>query len=337
MLTDWVAPAATFRLGDRIGICNILAPGYVLESFGLPYPAGAHLFTLRKTGMFSVYYLRYGLGTTAAQSDTITVVSPVRNPGTVRNWPPPGTQLVLFGDDLAAGVGGGASNRFAAALSSELHVPVTDAGNPNDTSRTALLRLQTIIHTGQPGTILICIRGANDRTAGIPPYETVGNVRTMVENAMNAGWVTVLIGAGDESFCVDGSGLHGIARDTSVVYLPNVMDEVLGDMWLTTPDGTMPNADGYGVIVNRMLPTLELLPPQSSVQAMLLKIRNTASGAELTWNSRVNYTYIIEWTPALEPAMWRPLSQCAGTGSEIRFPLNTSGAGRFFRLIQVAQ
>lgn len=178
--------------------------------------------------------------------------------------------LVGFGDSLMAGYQlpqeDGFPAQLEAALKAKGHdVKIMDAGVSGDTTSGGLARLDWSIPDGVDGVILEL--GANDALRGIPPELTRENMFAMVQRLKERGIRVFIAGMlappnmGDEY----GNEFNAIYPDLAAAenvplypfFMEGVMQEV-PDTTLIQGDGLHPTKKGVAVIVERILPQIEL-------------------------------------------------------------------------------
>lgn len=177
-------------------------------------------------------------------------------------------RIVAFGDSLTAGYRLKPSEAFpvqlAAALKAKGHnVDVANAGVSGDTTAAGLARLDWSVPDGTEAVILEL--GANDALRGIAPNVTRTNLDAIVKKLRERKIEVLVAGMkapknlGDdyerqfEPIFVDLAEQYGALR------YPFFLDGVVLDAKLNLDDGMHPTGEGVGVIVSRILPTVEQL------------------------------------------------------------------------------
>ena len=177
-------------------------------------------------------------------------------------------RLVALGDSLSAGLGLPPGQAFPDRLQAALRakgwdVGVVNAGVSGDTARDGLARYDWAVPPGADA--LIVEFGANDMLRGLPPEATKKALSAILDRA-RAARLAVLI-AGMRAAPNLGADY---GRDFDSIYLalakaydaelyPFFLEGVAADPKLNQKDGLHPNADGVDVIVDRMLPSVEVL------------------------------------------------------------------------------
>lgn len=175
-------------------------------------------------------------------------------------------RLVALGDSLTAGYGLPASAAFPAQLQAALvqrgrRVEIENAGVSGDTAQGGLDRLDWSIGDGVQGVILEL--GANDALRGLDPAETRRALEAIITRLKARGIPVLLAGMrappnmGPEFQARFDAIFPDLARAHDLVFYPFFLDGVAGERRLNLPDGIHPTAEGIGVIVARMLPTVE--------------------------------------------------------------------------------
>lgn len=176
--------------------------------------------------------------------------------------------ILALGDSLTAGYGLNQEDsypvRLQAALKAKgLDVLVVNAGVSGDTSAGGLSRLNWSL---QPMPHLAIVElGANDGLRGLEPAQTKANLDGIVAS-LKEHKVTVLLtgmlappnlgkdyGAEFQAIYPD------LAAQHDVTLYPFFLDGVAALPHLNQDDGIHPNAQGIGVLVERLLPAVEAL------------------------------------------------------------------------------
>lgn len=177
-------------------------------------------------------------------------------------------RLLALGDSLTAGYGlapqEGFVSRLEAALRERGHdVEVLDGGVSGDTSAGGLSRLDWAL-ADDPDLVLVEL-GANDGLRGIDPASTRGNLDAILSRLKERGIPVLLAGMyAPPNLGPDfGRSFNAIypelAEKHDVPLYPFFLDGVAAVPALNQPDGIHPNAEGVGVVVERILPHLEPL------------------------------------------------------------------------------
>jgi acyl-CoA thioesterase-1 len=176
--------------------------------------------------------------------------------------------IVALGDSLTAAYGlpvkDGFVPRLQAALAAKgIVAEIANAGVSGDTASDGLARLDWSV---PPGTDAVIVElGANDMLRGLKPEVTRAALETILQR-LTARHIAVMLcgmraapnlgadyGGAFESIYADLAAKYG------AVFYPFFLDGSAGDRKLTQTDGLHPNADGVGVIVERILPKVEEL------------------------------------------------------------------------------
>ncbi|WP_430473926.1 arylesterase [Thalassospira lucentensis] len=181
--------------------------------------------------------------------------------------------LVLFGDSLMAGYGlaheEGFAPRLEAALKDAGHnVRVVNSSVSGDTTAAGLARLDWAL-VDKPDAVLLEL-GANDALRGVEPSQTRDNLAQIIEKLRSMDVAVLLAGmvAPPNMGTTYGDEFNSIYADLSGRYqielYPFFLDGVAAAADLNQDDGMHPNAEGVGVIVERILPNvIELLQNSS--------------------------------------------------------------------------
>lgn len=171
--------------------------------------------------------------------------------------PPARPKIVALGDSLTAGLGVLLVDAYPARLQQMIdadgyNVEVVNAGESGDTSATALRRLDFVLDPNVK--ILIVAVGGNDALRGISPTATHDNVRAIITKAQGKGIDVLLAGMqappnlGDDYTLAFRTLFSRLARETSVTFLPFLLEGVAGDPAMNQDDGIHPTAEGHKII-----------------------------------------------------------------------------------------
>ncbi|OGZ08223.1 MAG: hypothetical protein A3D65_02610 [Candidatus Lloydbacteria bacterium RIFCSPHIGHO2_02_FULL_50_13] len=172
----------------------------------------------------------------------------------VQNYPSAGTDIIVFGDSLAQGVGATDGNDFASLLSRGIGQPIVNLGRSGDTTAQGLARLREL-DPYHPKVVMVLL-GGNDHLRKMPIEETFANLGKIIENIHVRGAVALLLG-------VRGSLLGGQFEDEfetlheryRTAYVSDVLSGLFGrGEYMSDP--IHPNNLGYAKIAERVLPVL---------------------------------------------------------------------------------
>jgi lysophospholipase L1-like esterase len=170
----------------------------------------------------------------------------------ITNEHPQGVAIVAFGDSLTAGYQVADADSYPAQLAQLVGREVLNRGVSGDSTADGLARLDRDVLSENPRVVLLSL-GANDMLRRQPIEQTFANLRRIVDRIQARGALVVLIGV--EGYPL----LHGdygkryrdLARETGCVYVPDVLDDVLGEPALMY-DQIHPNGAGYAKIARRI-------------------------------------------------------------------------------------
>jgi acyl-CoA thioesterase I len=180
----------------------------------------------------------------------------------------PPVKIVALGDSLTAGYGlpdkDGFVPRLQAALAAKgVAATVANAGVSGDTAADGLARLDWSVPVGTDAVIVEL--GANDMLRGIKPEITRHALDTILHR-LTARHIAVLLcgmraapNLGAEYDQAFERIFPELAAKYGVLFYPFFLDGVAANLSLTQADGMHPDAQGVGVIVERILPKVEEL------------------------------------------------------------------------------
>lgn len=183
-------------------------------------------------------------------------------------------RIVALGDSLTAGYGLASGDGFTDRLQERLRadgldVEVVNAGVSGDTSKGGLARLDWSVPDGT--TLVILELGANDALRGVAPEQTRANLDAMLERLKARNIPVLLAGMiappnmGEDYGRAFNPIYAELAARHEVPLYPFFLDGVAGEARFNQADGMHPNAEGIGVIVDRIAPQVaELLKREGS-------------------------------------------------------------------------
>jgi acyl-CoA thioesterase-1 len=177
-------------------------------------------------------------------------------------------RIVAFGDSLTAGFELAPADAFPAQLERELKargyaVEVINAGVSGDTTAAGLERLSWAIPEGSDAVIVEL--GANDALRGLDPGNAETNLDLLITALKKTGMEVLLAGMkAPSNFGASYANAFdaifpNLAAKHGLILYPFFLDGVAFKPDLSLSDGLHPNADGVGVIVNNILPSVETL------------------------------------------------------------------------------
>ncbi len=172
----------------------------------------------------------------------------------ITNYPPQDGPIVAFGDSLIEGVGATTGNDLVSLLSRRIGEPIINLGISGNTTEMGFERIgEALEYTPR---ITLVLLGGNDYLRKVPIEETFYNLRGIIDALQDAGSVTVLLGVrgGLLSDRFD-SYFEDLAQETGSVYVPDVLDGLIGDMRFMS-DAIHPNDRGYARIAERVADAL---------------------------------------------------------------------------------
>jgi acyl-CoA thioesterase I len=182
-------------------------------------------------------------------------------------------RLVALGDSLTAGYGLPPGKAFPDRLEAALRakgwdVKVINAGVSGDTAADALARYDWSVP--QDADALIVELGGNDMLRGMKPVGTKTTLAAILDKARAAHLPVLLAGMraapnlGGE-YAGEFSAIYSVlAASYNVPLYPFFLEGVAGDPTLDQPDGLHPNAEGVEIVVQRILPSVEMLLSQAN-------------------------------------------------------------------------
>jgi len=182
-------------------------------------------------------------------------------------------RILVLGDSLSAGYGLNPQEAFPVQLEQALqasghNVTVINASVSGDTTAGGVARLDWAL-ADQPQIVIIEL-GANDALRGLSPDLTRKNLATIIDRLQQEKIVVLLAGMraprnlGSDYYNKFDRLYPELAKQYGVAFYPFFLEDVATIRYLNQTDGIHPNADGIGVIVQGILPTVEKVLSQLS-------------------------------------------------------------------------
>ena len=177
-------------------------------------------------------------------------------------------RIVAFGDSLTAGYGLKPSEAFPVQLQAALkgkghNVEIVNAGVSGDTAPAGLERFDWAVPEGTEAVILEL--GANDALRGLASKQTRASLESILGKLKARNIDVLLTGMrapsnwGEDYRETFDAIYPELASSHGTLLYPFFLDGVLMDKKLNLDDGMHPTAGGIGVIVERILPSVEEL------------------------------------------------------------------------------
>jgi acyl-CoA thioesterase-1 len=176
--------------------------------------------------------------------------------------------IVAFGNSLTAGLGVPPDQSYPAHLQRTLDAAgyayrVVNAGVSGETTAGGARRVSWVLKN-KP-TIVILELGGNDGLRGLSLQETKANLERIIQQLQQASVTVVLAGMKlppnyGQDYTTGFEALYqALAKQYRLTLIPFFLDGVAGSSSLNQADGIHPTGEGYRIIVEKVLPTLEPL------------------------------------------------------------------------------
>lgn len=181
-------------------------------------------------------------------------------------------RIVAFGDSLTAGLGVAAEDAYPSQLQRRLdrdgfRYRVINAGVSGDTTAGGVRRMTWVLKS-RPQLVILEL-GGNDGLRGLSLRETKANLERIIQQCRSASVTVVLAGMklppnyGVEYTNGFESMYPALAKKYHLVLIPFFLDGVAGSTSLNQADGIHPTAEGYRIIVDKVLETVRPLLEQA--------------------------------------------------------------------------
>lgn len=155
--------------------------------------------------------------------------------------------VLAFGDSLTEGYGASSNESYPARLASLSGLNVINAGISGEVSALGLKRLPGLLEKHAPDLVILC-HGGNDFLRKKSMTELENNIREMIRLSREQGAEVIMLGVPKPGlFLSSYEAYERIANETGVVFIDDLIPEVLGDKSLKS-DTVHPNSRGYLVM-----------------------------------------------------------------------------------------
>ena len=163
--------------------------------------------------------------------------------------------ILAFGDSLTYGTGAEKNESYPVILENTIKHKVVNAGVPGELSTQGLKRLPKLLDKYQPGLLILC-HGGNDILRKQNLAEAESNIRQMIALAENKNIPVILLGVPKPGLFLSSAKLYAnIAENTNVIFMPNLIADILSDASMKS-DSVHPNNAGYRKMASTLADTL---------------------------------------------------------------------------------
>lgn len=164
--------------------------------------------------------------------------------------------ILAFGDSLTHGNGANKDESYPAILQSLSGRSVINAGISGEESGPGLSRLPTALEKHEPSLLILC-HGGNDLLNKRDKNQMESNIRAMIQLAKDKSIPVVMLGVPKPGLFLSSFELYKtIADSTDIIFLENLIPEVLGDKSLKS-DTVHPNKEGYRMMAETIYASLQ--------------------------------------------------------------------------------
>ena len=164
--------------------------------------------------------------------------------------------ILAFGDSLTHGNGANKDESYPAILQNLSGRSVINAGISGEESGPGLSRLSAALEKHQPSLLILC-HGGNDLLHKRDKNQMESNIRAMIQLAKDKSIPVVMLGVPKPGLFLSSFELYKtIADSTDIIFLENLIPEVLGDKSLKS-DTVHPNKEGYRKMAETIYATLQ--------------------------------------------------------------------------------
>lgn len=177
--------------------------------------------------------------------------------------------LLVMGDSLSAAYNLRQEAGWVSLLENQLskshpEIKVVNASVSGETSQGGLSRFASLLSQYKPRWIILEL-GANDALRGYPLDKTTKNLETIIEQAHQSNAKVLLIGNQipqnyGKRYTDMFFGLYEkIAHKYTLAYLPFMLEGIALNKSMMQEDGLHPNKDGQPLVLQNILPYLQVL------------------------------------------------------------------------------
>ncbi|HIF52032.1 MAG TPA: arylesterase [Thiotrichaceae bacterium] len=164
--------------------------------------------------------------------------------------------ILAFGDSLTHGNGANKDESYPAILQSLSGRSVINAGISGEESGPGLSRLPAALEKHEPSLLILC-HGGNDLLNKRDKNQMESNIRAMIQLAKDKSIPVVMLGVPKPGLFLSSFELYKtIADSTDIIFLENLIPEVLGDKSLKS-DTVHPNKEGYRMMAETIYASLQ--------------------------------------------------------------------------------
>lgn len=164
--------------------------------------------------------------------------------------------ILAFGDSLTHGNGAKEHESYPAVLQELSGRKVINAGISGEESAPGLKRLPALLTLHKPQLLVLC-HGGNDLLRKKDMNKMEANVRGMIQLAKENNIPVVMMGVPKPGLFLSSFEVYKkIADSTGVIFLEDIIPEVLGDNALKS-DTVHPNKDGYRLMAEAVYARLK--------------------------------------------------------------------------------
>jgi len=163
--------------------------------------------------------------------------------------------ILAFGDSLTYGTGAEKNESYPVILENTINRKVINAGVSGELSIQGLKRLPKFLDKHQPGLLILC-HGGNDILQRGSYAVAEANIRKMIALAENKNIPVILLGVPKPGLFLSSAKLYAnIAENTNVIFMPNLIADILSDASMKS-DSVHPNNAGYRKMASTLADTL---------------------------------------------------------------------------------
>ena len=169
----------------------------------------------------------------------------------VKNIPENPTRIVAFGDDYTLGKGVGSHEGYPSVLQDLLGKTVENMGVKDETTASALHRLESVFASNKPDIVVLTL-GVADINSRLPLEKTLENLEKIFLYLLERNVMVVYGGISPPK--VGDNWLMAISQlcgTLGVLYIGDIMHDFWDNKTLMT-DALFPNAEGYRLIANKL-------------------------------------------------------------------------------------
>jgi len=236
--------------------------------------------------------------------------------------------VIVFGDDLAAGVGA-TTNGLVEWLHLQTGLSVLNAGRAGDRAELALGRLEQDVLSKSPAVVVVLL-GGSDILQKRYLYETRSDIFDIVERIQDAGAATIVVSLYSGMDQAHQDIYRDLYSQTDSAFVPNILDGLSNPYTGTS----FPGDQDYRVMALRISPLVSAIV-KGEVKAPVLTLNSAGTPVDpkvtIQWHGESGVAYdVLAGDAGSSVSQMNVVASIKGTAGETQVTLNASSKNRVF-------